>query len=419
MPEVREAIEAVFRREHGIIAAALVRAAGGDFDAAEDALSEAFELALVKWPEDGIPENPAAWLTTAARRRAIDRARRSKVLDRKLDSLREGLDPAGTDPEFPEQDGRLEDDRLRLIFTCCHPAIDMEARVALTLRTLGGLATSEVARAFLVPEPTLAQRLVRVKQKIRDAGIPYRIPPRELLPERLEGVLAVIYLIFNEGYSASAGDSHVRAELSSESIRLGEVLATLMPEEPEVLGLLALMLLHDARREARVGPSGELVLLEEQDRSRWDRAKIARGTTLLDRALALGEAPQGPYVVQAAIAALHDAASRPEETDWEEIAALYEALGQQVPSPVVALNHAVAVAMARGPRAGLERLALLEADGRLERYHLFHAARADLFRREGRSREAAAAYRAALALVENAAERRFLERRLEEMEATP
>jgi RNA polymerase sigma-70 factor (ECF subfamily) len=291
----------------------------------------------------------------------------------------------------------------------------MDARVALTLRTLGGLTTDEVARAFLVPEPTMAQRLVRVKKKIKDAAIPYRMPPRELLAERPEGVLAVVYLIFNEGYSATSGDAHVRRELCAEAIRLGEVLAALMPEEAEATGLLALMLLHDARREARTGPEGDLVLLEEQDRSRWDRGTIARGTACLEQALARRERPTGPYVIQAAIAALHDAAARPEETDWVEIEGLYRELLKRAPSPVVSLNPAVAVAMARGPRAGLVRLEELSRRGELERYHLLHAARADLLRREGRFAEAAASYRIALGLTANAAERRFLERRLNQV----
>jgi RNA polymerase sigma-70 factor (ECF subfamily) len=412
VPEVRQAIEAVFRREHGLIMASLVGTAGGDFDAAEDALQEAFALALERWPAEGIPDRPAAWLTTAARRRAIDRLRRGKVLDRKLALL---ADESSRDTGDPVDALPLEDDRLRLIFTCCHPAIDEDARVALTLRTLGGLTTEEVARAFLVPEATMAQRLVRVKKKIKDAGIPYRVPPRELLAERLEGVLAVVYLIFNEGYSATSGESLVRRELSAEAIRLGEVLAGLMPDEAEAKGLLALMLLHDARRESRVGPDGELVLLEEQDRSLWDRGQIARGSGVLDAALALRSLPAGPYVLQAAIAALHVNARTPGATDWEEIAGLYGELFRQNPSPIIALNQAVAVAMARGPKEGLERLAALEAEGSLEHYHLFHAARADLLRREGRHEEARGSYRAALGLTSNAAERRFLERRLREV----
>ncbi|HZV01148.1 MAG TPA: sigma-70 family RNA polymerase sigma factor [Planctomycetota bacterium] len=402
----RDEVEAVFRREHGLIMAALVRTTGGDFDAAEDALQDAFARALETWPRDGVPLRAAAWLTAVARNAATDRARRERVLEKKL--------AARPEPEVmavPESD-EVEDDRLRLIFTCCHPAIELESRVALTLRTLGGLTTAEVARAFLVPEAAMAQRLVRVKKKIREAGIPYVVPALDVLAERLEGVLAVVYLIFNEGYAATAGDEHVRRELCAEARRLGELLSEQLPSEPEVLGLLALMTLHDARRAARVDARGELVLLEDQDRSLWDRAGIELGLALLDRAFALRRA-SGPYVIQAAIAAVHARAARAGDTDWEEIAGLYAELVKRVEGPVVALNHAVAVAMAHGPEAGLERLALLEED--LESYHLFHAARADLLRRLGRREESAVAYRAAIALTANQAERRFLERRLREV----
>ncbi len=311
----------------------------------------------------------------------------------------------------------IADDRLRLIFTCCHPALPLDGRVALTLRTLGGLTTPEIARAFLVPEPTLAQRLVRAKRKIRDAGIPYRVPPRELLPERLDGVLRVLYLVYNEGYSASSGDALVRRELSVEAIRLARLVAGLMPDEPETLGLLALMLLHDARRDARVDADGDLVLLEDQDRSRWDAARIAEGTALVEGSLRMGR--PGPYQIQAAIAALHDGAPTAAETDWRQIALLYDAMRRMDPSPVVALNQAVAVAMADSPATGLAMVDAIGADGALEDYPYFHAARADLLRRLERRSEAADAYRRAVALTDNGPERAFLERRVDEMTSRP
>ena len=368
-----------------------------------------------------MPHNPGAWITTTARNRAIDRLRRRKRLTEKTDALRRealqenepdpglaALESVGGDEPMP-----LVDDRLRLIFTCCHPALALDARVALTLRTLGGLTTPEIARAFLVPEPTLAQRLVRAKRKIRDAGIPYRVPPAHLLPERLDGVLRVLYLVFNEGHTASSGDSLVRRELCTEAIRLARLLVALMPDEPEVLGLLALMLLHDARRDARTTPDGDLVLLDDQDRTRWDRAEIAEGRALVERAMAARR--PGPYQLQAAIAALHDEARTPAETDWPQVTLLYRALHEAVPSPVVELNLAVAVAMTDGPQVGLAMIDALVSEGRLDDYLYLHASRADLLRRLRRWSEAEAAYRRARALATNEAERRFLDRRLTEV----
>ena len=391
----------------------------GDFDLAEEAVQDAFARALEVWPEQGVPGNPGAWITTTARNRAIDRIRRRRRLVEKTELLRREAEVEATDrgpvEEVSPTDGI--DDRLRLIFTCCHPALAPEARIALTLRTLGGLSTPEIARAFLVPEVTLAQRLVRAKRKIREAGIPYRVPPPELLPERLDAVLRVLYLIFNEGYGASSGESLVRTELCAEAIRLGRVLVGLMPDEPEAAGVLALMLLHDARRAARTSAGGEMVLLEDQDRDRWDRAEIGEGTVVLERALRM--ARPGPYQVQAAIAALHDEAARPADTDWPQIALLYARLAELSPSPVVELNRAVAIAMADGPRAGLARLDALAGDPRLADYPYYHSARADLLRRIESREEAIAAYRRALELTANAVERAFLEGRLRELEGAP
>jgi RNA polymerase sigma-70 factor, ECF subfamily len=424
----RSSIERVFREESGRILASLIRVLG-DFDLAEDALQDAFAVALERWPSAGVPENPGAWITTAARHKAIDLLRRGKVRrEETAGELLEGDPAAGArgsrSHTHAEEEAiallesrsgsTLSDDRLRLIFTCCHPALNREAQVALTLHTLGGLTTPEVARAFLLPPATLGQRLVRAKQKIRQAGIPYQVPDVDLLPERLPAVLIVLYLIFNEGYSATAGDDLIRGELCSEAIRLGRILASLMPREGEVLGLLALMLLQDSRRAARISPEGGLVLLEEQDRGLWDQDEIEEGKRLLDEALSLHR--PGSYQIQAAIAALHAEAERAEDTDWPQIVALYETLLRLHPTPVVALNHAVAVAMAEGPEPGLALIEEIGRHGFLEDYLHFHSSRADLLRRLHRHAEAREAYRRALDLAGSTPERQFLTRRLSSLE---
>jgi RNA polymerase sigma-70 factor (ECF subfamily) len=408
----REAVEKVFKEERGRILATLIRVLG-DIDLGEEALAAALEAALEQWPNEGTPANPRAWLIRTARNKAVDRIRRRALLEDKRAEMeadaaleREG---AASDSEMADEVS-VHDDQLRLIFTCCHPALAIEAQVALTLRTLCGLETEEIARAFLVPAATMAQRLVRAKAKIRAAHIPYRVPDAEDLPDRVDAVLAVVYLVFNEGYAASAGAALIRRELCAEAIRLGRLLVELLPRETEVRALLALMLLTDARRDARVDAAGEMVLLEDQDRSRWDRGAIREGLALVESALRDG--PPGAYALQAAIAGVHARAARADETDWREIAALYGVLRVANPSGVVTLNHAAAVAMAEGPAAGLRLMDALAADGALAGYHLLPAARADLLRRLGRLREAAEAYREALALAGNEADRRFLERRL-------
>jgi len=411
---ISSVIERVFREEYGRVLAILIGALG-DFELAEDALQETFVAALERWPHDGAPANAAAWMVTVGRRKAIDRLRREKLRGEKMAILSAALDD---EPEMPDETP-IPDERLKLIFTCCHPALSPEARVALTLRTLGGLNTAEIARAFLVPTPTMNQRLTRAKAKIRDAGIPYGVPPVEAIPERLDGVLHVLYLIFNEGYAASAGDDLIRRELCAEAIRLATTLVALLDsrpdlgQQPEALGLAALLLLHDSRRDARADAAGDLVLLEDQDRRLWDQAEIEAGVALLDRALAARR--PGPYQIQAAIAALHAEATTAAGTDWKQIAALYGQLLRHAPSPVVELNRAVAVGMARGPLAGLALLqapALAEA---LDGYHWYHAAEADFLRRADYREAACAAYVRALALCENRAERAFLARRITEM----
>jgi RNA polymerase sigma-70 factor, ECF subfamily len=409
---VQQRIARIYRDDSRRILATLIRLLG-DFDLAEEAMQDAFAVAVASWEADSIPSSPRAWLISTARHRSIDRARR--------DARTIALSALAAPPESPpppavaalDEESGVEDDRLRLVFTCCHPALAQEAQVALTLRTVCGLTTEQIARAFLVPIPTMAQRLVRATSKIRDAAIPYRIPSARELPERLDSVLAVVYLVFTEGYAATSGDEIVRHELCGEAIRLARLLVELMPSAAEANGLLALMLLHDARRDARLSPEGELMLLDEQDRARWDAAQIAEGLARVDATLRAGRA--GPYAIQAAVAALHAAAPRAAATDWRQIAALYSLLLSRAPSAVVELNHAVAVAMVDGPQVGLLLMDAIAGRGELRDYHLLHAARADLLRRLERVDDARAAYETALRLATVEPERRFLERRISEL----
>jgi RNA polymerase sigma-70 factor, ECF subfamily len=415
--DTADAIAELYRSDWGRIVAALITLVG-DFDLAEECAQEAFTIAISQWRESGVPEFPRAWIIQTARHKAIDRIRRRANFDAKIESYAaSGLMPTVEEPNY-DGGGEIPDDRLRLIFTCCHPALAAESQVALTLRSLCGLETDEIARAFLVPTATMAQRLVRAKRKIRDAGIPYAVPETREMAARLNAVLTVIYLVFNEGYAATRGGPLVRSELCTEAIRLAKLVKSLMEPRPpaEVIGLLALMLLHDARRAARLDQSGDIVVLDEQDRSLWNQQQIAEALPLVEEALYRGS---GPYALQAAIVATHCQAARPEDTDWPQILGLYDVLMRLQPSPIVALNRAVAIAMTAGPQAALRIVDSLSAENGLDHYHLLHATRADFLRRLGASAEAAKAYRLALALVTNDSERRYLERRLEEVEPLP